>query len=102
MFFKKKTKQIDVNELDEIENLSIIDIRSEKEFKMLPTKNTQNIEVELLLEDPAKYLDEDKEYCLLCHSGMRSNQACSLLEKQGYNVVNLTGGLAKYQGNKLK
>ena len=51
-----------------------------------------------LLENPEKYLDKDKEYYLLCRSGARSENACSVLMKEGYKVINVKGGVINYLG----
>jgi rhodanese-related sulfurtransferase len=38
-------------------------------------------------------LDKNKEYILVCRSGGRSGRAAELLEKHGYCVVNMNGGM---------
>lgn len=38
----------------------------------------------------------------MCQSGGRSSRTTKLLEKQGYNVVNVSGGMGSYVGSKRK
>ena len=102
MFFKKNYEQIGVNEIDDIKNPNVIDVRSPQECQSMPSKHTKNVPLQSLLMNPAHYLDKNKKYYILCLSGARSGSACSALEKEGYDVVNLKGGFAGYRGHYLK
>ena len=35
----------------------------------------------------------DSLYYVICKSGMRSARACQFLEEQGYEVINVQGGM---------
>lgn len=51
-----------------------------------------------LLKNPEKYLMKDKTYYIMCQSGARSNRTTKILNKQGYQVINVAGGVgSKYQ-----
>lgn len=98
MFFrKKKFETIDVNQIKEIKDAKVIDVRTLKEYKDNHIKNSQNIEMSILLESPEKFLDKDRDYYIVCQSGMRSKITCSKLAKKGYHIVNLSGGMNRYE-----
>jgi rhodanese-related sulfurtransferase len=43
-------------------------------------------------------LDKGKEYYIVCRTGSRSLDAARILKKQGYQVINVLGGIATYKG----
>lgn len=43
-------------------------------------------------------LDKTKAYIMICRSGGRSGRATELLEAEGYNVTNMTGGMLVWEG----
>lgn len=92
---------IHVNDLDNlIGKINLIDIREPYEYKSGSIKTAKNIPMGTLLENPGKYLSKDKTYYILCQSGARSSRATSLLTKQGYQVINVAGGVGSYVGAK--
>lgn len=94
-------KVINVNDIDElIGNVDIIDIREKYEFASGSLKSAKNIPMGELLNSPEKYLNKNKEYYIMCQSGGRSARACNSLSSQGYNVINVTGGIGSYVGTK--
>lgn len=96
-------KSINVNDIDNIINdIKLIDIREPFETVPKALLNSVNIPMETLLSKPKEYLDMDKEYYIICHSGARSLRTCSELDKEGFNVINVVGGTAGYIGTKLK
>lgn len=49
--------------------------------------------------DQIKQLDKNKDYFVYCGSGNRSNQACLVLEHQGFkNIYDLEGGFKAWEG----
>ena len=38
-------------------------------------------------------LNNKKEIIVMCHSGVRSMQVCIFLNSNGYNAINLNGGI---------
>lgn len=103
-FFKKiNGKVINVNDIDSlIGKIEIIDIREDYEYKEGSIKSAKNIPMGMLLESPDKYMKKDKEYYIVCQSGGRSRRACSMLRRQGFDVVNVSGGVGSYAGTKRK
>ena len=90
---------ITVNELKERkdagEELFILDVREPHEYAdvnmgalLLPLGNVLSMQIEPI-EDW-----KDKEVIVHCRSGVRSMQACAMLEQMGFtNTKNLTGGI---------
>ncbi len=94
----KRTPALNVKEIDNIKNKHrIIDIRNKKELMQYgKIKGIRHIEMNSLLENPEKHLDKDKEYYLMCQSGIRSKKAVKQLNKAGFNTINLKGGFYYY------
>ncbi|MCU9614264.1 rhodanese-like domain-containing protein [Caldibacillus lycopersici] len=95
-------KTITPNELQEkIENeeqLEIIDVRESDEVEegMIPgAKHIPMGEIPNRLNE----LDKKKEYIFICRSGGRSGNVCHYLEDQGYQVVNMVGGMLAWEGD---
>lgn len=85
-------ESIFVYELKNIPNISLIDIRSVERFNNNHIPNARNIPFEKLITNPSFYLNRDNKYYIYCQKGITSRNACQILTKQGYNVVNITGG----------
>ena len=103
-FLKKEdNKTIKVNDVDElIGAIELIDIREPYEFKGGSIKTAKNIPMGNLLSQPGKYLIKNKTYYLMCQSGARSRRTSKALAKQGYDVINVLGGIGAYRGKKGK
>lgn len=103
-FFKKDdSKVINVNELDNlIGKVELIDIREAYEYKMGSLKTAKNIPMEKLLSNPEKYIMKNKTYYIMCQSGGRSQRTTRALKKQGFDVINVAGGMGSYMGSKRK
>lgn len=100
-FSMNKGKVIHVNDIDSlIDKVELIDIREPYEYKTGTIKNAKNIPMGDLLSEPKKYLKSDKTYYIVCQSGARSARACNYLTKQGYDVVNVSGGVGSYVGTR--
>ncbi len=46
--------------------------------------------------NPYNYLSKDEKYYLYCDYGNTSRKCASILEKKGYDVVNIDGGYNAY------
>ena len=71
---------------------TIIDVREEEEFETLHLEGARNLPLSQLA-DTYKQLDKDNPYYVICKSGMRSARACQFLAEQGYEVINVQGGM---------
>lgn len=103
-FFKKDTsKVIHVNDMDQlIGKVELIDIREPYEYKSGSLKTAKNIPMGTLLAGVERYLTKDKTYYIVCQSGARSGRTVNQLAKQGFDVINVAGGMGSYMGTNRK
>jgi rhodanese-related sulfurtransferase len=100
-FLKRDSRVINVNDMDELLGMvELIDIREPYEFKSGTLRTAKNIPMGKLLDDPDKYLKKEKSYYIMCQSGGRSSNLCSILRKQGFDLFNVIGGYGGYTGTK--
>ena len=74
------------------EQHSLVDVREVEEFEALHLEGARNFPLSQLA-DTYKQLDKDQLYYVICKSGMRSARACQFLTEQGYEVINVQGGM---------
>lgn len=77
--------------------INIIDVREVDEVKVGKIPNAKHIALGLV-EFQMQDLDKSKEYIMVCRSGGRSSKAATILEDHGYKVINMTGGMLKWNG----
>jgi rhodanese-related sulfurtransferase len=77
--------------------LNIIDVREVDEIAAGKILGAVNIPLGLV-EFRMHELDKSKEYIMVCRSGGRSGRATQFLESQGYNVINMQGGMLSWEG----
>ena len=82
----------DFYQLYQKESLSVLDVREVEEFEALHLESARNFPLSQLA-DTYEQLDKDNHYYVICKSGMRSARACQFLAEQGYEVVNVQGGM---------
>lgn len=103
LLMRDDSKVIHVNDMDDlIGKVELIDIREPYEYQSGSLKTAKNIPMGILLNNPEKYLVKDKTYYIMCQSGGRSGSTTKVLTKQGYNVIDVTGGMGSYVGTKIK
>ncbi len=78
--------------LYQTEQLSLVDVREVEEFEALHLEGARNFPLSQLA-DTYEQLDKDNLYYVICKSGMRSARACQFLAEQGYEVINVQGGM---------
>ena len=78
------------------EQLSLVDVREVEEFEALHLEGARNFPLSQLA-DTYKQLDKDQLYYMICKSGMRSARACQFLAEQGYEVINVQGGMDAFE-----
>lgn len=101
--FFKSNDSVDVNSLDDkLQDINLIDIRESYETSAGTIKGAKKIPMATLLSSPEKYLSKDKEYYIMCQSGMRSKRTTSSLSGMGYKVINVSGGFGSYRGKNVK
>lgn len=82
----------DFYQLYQKELLSVLDVREVEEFEALHLEDARNFPLSQLA-DTYDQLDKDRLHYIICKSGMRSARACQFLAEQGYEVINVQGGM---------
>ena len=77
-------------------SLSVLDVREVEEFETLHLEGAHNLPLSQLA-DSYDQLDKDQLHYVICKAGMRSARACQFLSEQGYNVINVQGGMTAFE-----
>ena len=86
----------DFYQLYQKESLSVLDVREVEEFEARHLEGAHNFPLSQLA-DTYEQLDKDNLYYVICKSGIRSARACQFLAEQGYEVVNVQGGMDAFE-----
>ena len=82
-------------------NLTILDVRTVDEFK----KDGHLADAKLIplhqLSANLNMLDKSKEILVYCRSGSRSVSASRILTKNGFTVLNISGGMIDWRDDNL-
>lgn len=78
------------------ENLEIVDVREEAEFKIVHVKNSKLIPMGEIMDSLDK-VDWNKKVVLICRSGARSGYIGRLLNDIGKEVTNMEGGVCSLE-----
>lgn len=83
-----------VKRMNSDENIVILDVRTQKEYKEKHLKNAINIPVQVL-DTQFKTLmpDHDKHILVYCRSGNRSVKASRILTAHAFKPINIEGGM---------
>ncbi len=77
--------------------LMIVDVREQDEWDRGHIIGAKHIPLgELTLRK--NELSNDQVNIMVCHSGNRSARACDYLSAEGYQVVNMLGGMSQWYG----
>jgi len=77
--------------------LNLIDVREDDEVAEKKIPGIIHIPLGSV-ESRMNELDKSKEYIMVCRSGGRSGRATEFLESQGYQVMNMQGGMLAWEG----
>ncbi|MGJ8592788.1 MAG: rhodanese-like domain-containing protein [Aquaticitalea sp.] len=89
-------------QLEKDDNAVILDVRTQEEVNEGKIPNALHIDIYKGQEfiDEVEALDKTKNYYVYCRSGGRSGQACSVMNKLGFeNAYNLVGGFNQWRGD---
>ena len=71
----------------------LLDVREPNEFAFVHIEGSLHIPLRQLPERVDE-LEKEQDIIVICHHGMRSQQACLFLEQYGFNrLYNLKGGI---------
>lgn len=77
------------------QSLHVLDVREPWEYDIAHFDGALLIPLGKLLQEMGK-LDKTKEWLVVCHHGIRSAHACYFLERNGFQTINLTGGIDRW------
>ncbi|AXJ13054.1 rhodanese-like domain-containing protein [Streptococcus pluranimalium] len=95
---QNRLKSIAINDLDRVlqEPKSVVlDVRTKEEYQRGHIKGVRNVPLDQLSHFQGT---KDQVHYVLCQSGVRSKRAARVLQKKGYQVVNIKGGMSAYTG----
>ncbi|MDT2758028.1 rhodanese-like domain-containing protein [Enterococcus asini] len=76
-------------------DLILLDVRTPSEYRGGHIAAAKNVPLNKI----ANYQQRQNEpVYVICQSGMRSKQAAKILKNKGYDVVNVTGGMNRWNG----
>jgi|ETNmetMinimDraft_20_1059909.scaffolds.fasta_scaffold268829_1 rhodanese-related sulfurtransferase len=78
--------------IDTKENFILLDVRGKKELDICAIKIARHIPM-VYIPNNLTELDKQVPIVVMCHTGVRSLMVCRYLVRQGYNAVNLRGGI---------
>ena len=81
----------------EKENPPLVDVREINEWENGHLDGAIHVPLSNLSAEKNK-LDKSQESYVMCHSGARSAKACQQLAQEGYNVINVMGGISAWRG----
>lgn len=73
----------------------LLDVRTIQEYRSGHIRGAKNVPLNHINTYQG---DKEKLHLIICQSGMRSKQAAKFLQKQGYQVKNIRGGLNRWDG----
>lgn len=82
---------------DSSEKLTILDVREIHEYAAGHIPSAENFPLSTLGSDFSK-LDKDQKYYVICQAGGRSAKAYDFLDAQGFDVINVEGGMNNWPG----
>lgn len=85
--------------ISDTSKIQLVDVRTPEEYAEGHLERAVNIDVNdsTFLQHATAALEKGKTVAVYCRSGKRSAFAASLLAKQGYNVINLLGGILAWK-----
>ncbi len=102
MLFKKGTKAVDPREAKELvdQGTMMIDVRELSEWNHGHAPGAIHLPMSRIQEHLHR-VPKDEEVVVCCRSGSRSSAVASFLASNGYNVINLKGGMAAWHAHGL-
>ena len=79
------------------EKLTILDVREIHEYAAGHIPSAENFPLSTLGSDFSK-LDKDQKYYVICQAGGLSAKAYDFLDAQGFDVINIEGGMNNWPG----
>ena len=91
-------KEISVRELNNelsLREIKLIDVREDDELAICSIDSSIHVPMNKV-PSSIDQLDKNTKYAIMCHSGVRSHNVCFYLQNQGFDVVNVQGGIHEW------
>ena len=89
-------------ELIQDPDVQLLDVRTAEEFAEGHLSGAMNIDVKKssFMDEARVRLDKARKVAVYCRSGRRSANAATMLTDEGYQVVNMKGGIVEWQAKR--
>lgn len=77
--------------------VNVLDVREADEFANGHIEGAQSLPLSILADNLAE-LNKETAYHVICLAGGRSARACEILDKAGFEVTNVLGGMSAWRG----
>ncbi len=96
-------KSITIEELEQLntEDITVVDVRSEQDFKRGALDGAVNIPL-AEFEERMSGFDREKPVYVMCHTGDKSRDCVEMLEEAGYDAINISGGYRSFLRRQLR
>lgn len=88
--------EVSIKDVLNYTNAKIIDLRSKYKYSLGHIPNSQNIDVDDILETPNEFLNFEDTYFLYCEYGFLSKRIAETLHRIGYQIYSIKGGYYAY------
>lgn len=78
----------------------VLDVREDDEFTNGHIEGAQSLPLSVLSDNLVE-LNKDTAYHVICLAGGRSARACEFLDKEGFEVTNVLGGMSAWRGETI-
>lgn len=97
-FLKKKYETVSPAKAKEAQDngAMLIDVRESHEYRSGHAPGARHISVQVI-ERRLGEIPKEREIIVVCQSGMRSQKAADILSRNGYKVLNVSGGMVGWQ-----
>jgi rhodanese-related sulfurtransferase len=97
-FLKKKYETVSPAKAKEAQDngAMLIDVRESHEYRSGHAPGAKHISVQVI-ERRLGEIPKEREIIVVCQSGMRSQRAADILSRNGYKVLNVSGGMIGWQ-----
>lgn len=96
--YREMTADELLEKLNAGETLNLIDVREPDEWEEGHVKQARSIPLSQFQARAHEVHDVEGEVVFICRSGGRSGRVCEFLTLQGFDVVNVAGGMLAWQG----
>ena len=85
--------------IDDADRVALLDVRTQEEYSQghIAGAVLADVNKDDFLKNVAEMIPEELPIAVYCRSGRRSANAATSLEKEGYKVTNLSGGILAWQ-----